>query len=73
MLPIERIEQKLRLSTTALAKELGLNYSTVFKWHYPKIRHGRDGMIPHKYVKQLMAIAKKYKIELTAEDFFDGY
>jgi len=69
MTPSEKILKKLGLTELALAKELGLDRSTIARWKYTKTNHGTGGFIPHKYHRQILDIAKSRGVELTASDF----
>lgn len=51
-----------------IAKELGLNRSTVCRWSKSKDDGGTDGIIPAHHHKKLLKLAKKNKIILTAVD-----
>lgn len=71
--PAKRVIKKLGMTPTMLTKALikrghkTLNASTVLRWGYNKPR-GRGGLIPQRYHKDIMAIAKDLGKELRAED-----
>ena len=69
--PIDRVLTKLGIKKPALAKALGLNYSTVNKWSYPRERHGTDGNIPRRYHTVLRELAASRGTEITAEDLVE--
>jgi len=54
-----------------VADLLGLDVSAVHRWGYPRERGGSDGCIPTKHQRALLAAARKRKIALSPDDFFD--
>lgn len=52
----------------AVARELGLDKTTVYKWMYPKPQ-GRNGNIPLNYVPPLLAMSDKLNAGITFWDF----
>jgi hypothetical protein len=53
---------------TFLARYLGLHRTAVARWKQPK-PHGTAGMVPFRYVPELLALAEQRGFPLTANDF----
>lgn len=53
-----------------VALALGLAPSTVYRWNYSKARGGSDGVIPSVRLRQLLAVAQKKGITITAQDLY---
>lgn len=51
-----------------LARELGLDPSTISKWQTRSRKHGTEGLIPARYHWTLLALARSRSIELEAEE-----
>lgn len=71
MKPIQTIRNKLKMRPHILAKELGVNYSTVIRWGYPREKGGTDGYIPRKYHAKLIKLAESNGIKLKPLDFIE--
>lgn len=50
-----------------LARRLNLDPSVVCRWALPKAKRGQDGLIPAKYQGEILRLAKKMKLPLSAE------
>ncbi|MGD9882311.1 MAG: hypothetical protein AB7F22_30200 [Reyranella sp.] len=50
-----------------LARLLDINPTNVSRWQLPKPR-GTGGLIPSKYHKPLLTLAKRRKVRLTVEE-----
>lgn len=64
---VSRIAKKFG-GQSALARLLGLDRSTVCHWDRPSGLKGRDGAIPDRYHKRIIAGAKAQKIKLRPEE-----
>lgn len=51
-----------------LARAIGSDMSTVYKWTYPKAKQGSDGLIPSSAMRKVLQAARREGILLTAED-----
>lgn len=71
MKPIQSIRNKLKMRPKTLAKELGVNYSTVARWGYPRDKGGTDGYIPRRYHAKLIELAQSKGIKLKPIDFIE--
>ena len=67
--PIEKVLDKLSMDASALARELILDKSTVFRWSYEKGAKGTGGNIPQKYHKDIVNIGNRHGVKITALDF----
>jgi len=67
--PIQKVLKKLDISALALSKKLGISHVAVYKWGYSKADKGTGGIIPAKYHKAIMRLAKKMKVDLDPADF----
>ena len=56
----------------AVAKIVGRNRASVFRWTYPKDKGGTSGLIPTECQSVLYNHAVKHKMDLKAEDFMAG-
>ena len=55
-------------SASFVAAELDLDRSTVSRWTKSKAKGGTNGIIPARYHKELLRLAEKNDIDLTAEE-----
>lgn len=53
-----------------LARLLGKNPSTVYRWDYPKTKGGTDGLIPSSALREVIKLAFLHGILITAEDLY---
>jgi len=51
-----------------LAKAIGCDMATVYKWTYPKAKQGCEGLIPSSAMRKVLAAARREGILLTNED-----
>lgn len=54
----------------AVAKEVGREPPTVYRWRYPKERGGLDGNVPADLRPALIKMAKRLGKTLTHDDFY---
>lgn len=52
----------------ALSLATGIELSAIYKWDYPKSKHGCDGRIPSHQHKKILAAAKARGITLKPEE-----
>lgn len=55
-----------------LARIIGRDVATVYKWMYPKTKGGTGGLIPTQALTEVMAAARQQGIFLTTADLFPG-
>lgn len=67
--PAHKIITKLG-GEKAVAEQLGLSESVVYRWAYPRDRRGTGGLIPARHIKPLIEIARARGKRLTLQDFF---
>jgi amino-acid N-acetyltransferase len=65
----ERIYEKFG-GPGKLAKMLGYDRSTVYRWNYPVSKRGSGGLIPTKSLVKVIALAEEEGILIGAEDLF---
>lgn len=53
-----------------LAKLLGVEESTVFRWDYPRSKGGTDGIIPGKSLRRVLQLAQQQSISITPADLY---
>lgn len=54
-----------------LARLLGLNRTTVYKWTYPRSKDGLGGQIPVQYFNEILNKAKDEGIKLKLVDLLN--
>lgn len=59
-----------RLGLDDVVQTCGVDKSRPYRWMYSKEVGGTGGTIPQKYIPDLLALAKKKGIKLSAEEFF---
>lgn len=52
-----------------LAKKLGVDSTTVYRWTYPPERKGTHGHIPHEYHAHIRQLATQMGVKLTPADW----
>lgn len=57
---------------TALSRELGVDYTLLYRWHQRVDSEGFLGNVPDAYVAQILKIAKRKGVKLKLEDMFNG-
>lgn len=59
-------------SACRLAKLLGCEDSTVYRWTYPRANGGSDGMVPPKALRKILELASKQvpPIVITPTDLY---
>lgn len=55
-----------------LARELGIDHSSVARWPKPKQERGSGGLIPSQYHARILALAQARGIDLSALDIVYG-
>ena len=51
-----------------LSEAIDIHVSAIYRWDYPKEKHGSEGCIPSFQHKKILAAAKKLGIELKPEE-----
>ena len=59
-----------KIGVDRVAEITGKHVSRVYRWMYPKVRGGTDGLIPHSDASKLLVYAQQNGIELSPADFF---
>lgn len=54
----------------AVAEILGSDVSRVYRFTYPRVRGGTNGLIPAKHQHRLLAAARERGFALSPDDFF---
>lgn len=57
-------------SAHKLAKLLGCEESTVYRWTYPRANGGTDGIIPGRSLRRVLELAKSSGIAITPHDLY---
>lgn len=52
-----------------LAAALDTDVSAIYKWNYPKIKGGTDGLVPSSKIKDVLTAADALGIWLDSTDF----
>lgn len=55
-----------------LASAIGRDWSTVYKWAYPRERQGTGGVIPTGAWPEICEAARELGIDLVVEDYYPG-
>lgn len=56
----------------ATARAIGYTAGAVSKWKLPASRQGCHGWIPRKSMQKILVVAKRRKLDITAEDLLMG-
>ena len=54
---------------TRVANAIGVHRITVHNWKAPRSGGGTDGIIPHRNIPALLALAREQDVPLTFADF----
>ena len=73
--PAEIVIRELRragVSMRAIARHLDIAPSTVLRWPKSRAEGGTDGLIPSRYHRDLLALARRNGAALSADDLVYG-
>lgn len=71
MTQAERVIAKFGGAAT-LAKLIGRNPTSVYRWMYPKSVGGSDGLIPSSALRLVLDAARREGIFITSDDLYPG-
>lgn len=71
MSPAETVIQRFG-GVRSLARDLGIDHSSVARWPMPKARRGSAGNIPSKYHATILRTAERRGIALSAAELIFG-
>lgn len=75
MTPAELVISRFRArgyTPADIARGLDVRPSTVHRWTRPRSDGGTDGTIPHRSQPALLALARAWRVKLSAADLIEG-